>query len=88
MDLHVVIADEVEPVPTVQVMKGVVREFELLGAGTNGSNCRSKFQISHQTLLWLWLINATRPCRDTHLPKNFGLGPMRQRRKAATSVGR
>src|SRR5882757_5210096 len=79
MDLHVVIADEVEPVPTVQVMKGVVREFELLGAGPNGRNCRGKLQIRHQTLLWLRLINATWPFRDTHKPKNF---------RRAASVGR
>src|SRR5882762_7827879 len=72
MDLHVVLAHEAEPVPAPCVMKGVVGEFELLGSGTNGRNCRSKFQISHhRTLLCLWRINATRPWLDTHPPKKF-----------------
>src|ERR1700730_11348224 len=62
MDLHVVLADEVEPVPASHMRKGVVREFELLGSGTNSGNCRGEFQISHQTLLWLRLMKATWAC--------------------------
>jgi len=46
MDLHVVRADEVEPVPASHVMKGVVREFELLGSGAKRGNGRGEFQIS------------------------------------------
>src|SRR5712664_472574 len=78
MDLHMVIADEVELVPASHVMKGVVREFELLGSGTKGGNCRGEFQISHQTLLWLRRINATEPRMDTRTPKKiFGRALMR-----------
>ena len=38
MDFHLVLADEAKPVPTAQVMKGVVREFKLLGSRANGSD--------------------------------------------------
>jgi hypothetical protein len=43
MDLHVIVADEAKPVPTAQVMKGIVREFKFLGSRSKGSDCRRKF---------------------------------------------